>query len=199
MRACQYCGTTKKLQRCSGCKKTTYCSADCQKTDWPQHKPICKNNFVDIPNIEEHITFLNHTVERKMATHGQGTVPVTRDTKKVKAFIKEIGCDPKSARLMYVDPGLPVGDYGRCWHNSKLCADRYGGTVVFGWSIFENEFLFEAEMHCVVKSAADGHYYNVTRFSDNDETFRGLFVEDKTTEEHAKTTGTAAKSFVLWK
>ncbi len=192
MRACQYCGHTKKLQQCSACKKTTYCSADCQKTDWPQHKPICKNT------AEYEVTQLNLAVERSLKTHGQNTVPVTRDTKKVKAFIEALGCLPRNARLMYVDPGLPVGEQGRCMHNAKLSAERFGGTAAFGWSIFENAYLFEAKLYCCVK-AKDGHYYNITKANDGGETYIGLFVEDTKAEEHMMKTGTAAKSFVMWK
>merc|ERR1719419_753690 len=28
--------------RCGFCKKVTYCSAQCQKDDWPYHKRTCK-------------------------------------------------------------------------------------------------------------------------------------------------------------
>lgn len=34
--------TAGKLQRCSGCKVTRYCSAGCQKRDWPAHRDECK-------------------------------------------------------------------------------------------------------------------------------------------------------------
>ncbi|KAJ6518318.1 hypothetical protein C8R47DRAFT_1312737 [Mycena vitilis] len=30
------------LSRCSGCRRISYCSADCQKFDWKDHKPMCK-------------------------------------------------------------------------------------------------------------------------------------------------------------
>ncbi|KAI1394263.1 uncharacterized protein F4822DRAFT_424741 [Hypoxylon trugodes] len=30
-----------ELRTCSGCKKTQYCSKDCQKQDWKQHKAYC--------------------------------------------------------------------------------------------------------------------------------------------------------------
>jgi hypothetical protein len=31
----------KKLKKCGGCKKTYYCSVDCQSQDWLFHKKIC--------------------------------------------------------------------------------------------------------------------------------------------------------------
>ena len=34
--------TAGKLQRCSGCKVVRYCSAACQKRDWPAHRDECK-------------------------------------------------------------------------------------------------------------------------------------------------------------
>ncbi|CZR53953.1 uncharacterized protein PAC_03836 [Phialocephala subalpina] len=34
---------TGKLQLCGGCKKAQYCSRDCQKAGWKEHKIICKH------------------------------------------------------------------------------------------------------------------------------------------------------------
>jgi hypothetical protein len=44
---CFKCGaaTTKTgtpLLKCNACKTARYCSSDCQKLDWRQHRPICK-------------------------------------------------------------------------------------------------------------------------------------------------------------
>lgn len=39
---CQTCGNRLDLQRCGRCKQVRYCSYECQKADWPQHKLICK-------------------------------------------------------------------------------------------------------------------------------------------------------------
>lgn len=39
------CGKAeKKLQKCSRCKKTYYCSVECQRKDWPQHKFGCQKS-----------------------------------------------------------------------------------------------------------------------------------------------------------
>ncbi|KAI0702302.1 hypothetical protein BC835DRAFT_1411127 [Cytidiella melzeri] len=43
---CSKCGTAPQdgaqLQRCSRCKLTFYCGADCQNTAWKTHKRVCK-------------------------------------------------------------------------------------------------------------------------------------------------------------
>ena len=40
---CRTClGMPTELLRCSACKKTYYCSKECQKKDWKKHKPRCK-------------------------------------------------------------------------------------------------------------------------------------------------------------
>lgn len=38
---CAYCGKEGN-KRCSRCKSVVYCSSDCQKAHWKQHKGECK-------------------------------------------------------------------------------------------------------------------------------------------------------------
>eukprot|EP00455_Lapot_gusevi_P013772 TRINITY_DN16797_c0_g1_i2.p1 TRINITY_DN16797_c0_g1~~TRINITY_DN16797_c0_g1_i2.p1 ORF type:complete len:240 (-),score=22.96 TRINITY_DN16797_c0_g1_i2:60-686(-) len=40
--ACKKSFVKSKLLRCAKCRVTLYCSANCQKTDWNQHKKPCK-------------------------------------------------------------------------------------------------------------------------------------------------------------
>lgn len=39
--ACQHCGQSAGLQKCSRCLVAAYCSRDCQRAHWRQHKPAC--------------------------------------------------------------------------------------------------------------------------------------------------------------
>ena len=45
---CQRCGTeaspTQRVRACTRCFTVGYCSKDCQKRDWKDHKPNCKNS-----------------------------------------------------------------------------------------------------------------------------------------------------------
>jgi hypothetical protein len=38
------CGSMKSLKLCTRCNYRAYCSAACQKADWPQHKEFCRLN-----------------------------------------------------------------------------------------------------------------------------------------------------------
>ncbi|TFK49395.1 hypothetical protein OE88DRAFT_1737014 [Heliocybe sulcata] len=41
---CSWCGNPSAvLRKCSGCSKTRYCDAGCQKSHWSTHKSLCKN------------------------------------------------------------------------------------------------------------------------------------------------------------
>ncbi|NXO57607.1 TDRD1 protein, partial [Aramus guarauna] len=94
MRTCHHCGLFGSL-RCSQCKQIYYCSADCQKKDWPVHSVVCepiKQNLnitcsyfkegnstsVDSLKTEEHIKKIMlsdlQTLGIKKAMEVQGTV-----------------------------------------------------------------------------------------------------------------------------
>ena len=39
---CHYCGKMGNFQKCAGCNGVKYCDKDCQKSDWPNHRKVCK-------------------------------------------------------------------------------------------------------------------------------------------------------------
>lgn len=42
VRTCSFCKKQgNAFKRCSACQAVYYCSGDCQRNDWPQHKTIC--------------------------------------------------------------------------------------------------------------------------------------------------------------
>ena len=42
---CTFCKKQKEsMKKCSRCKLNRYCSRECQKNDWKEHKTICKEN-----------------------------------------------------------------------------------------------------------------------------------------------------------
>ncbi|KAI0667934.1 hypothetical protein C8Q78DRAFT_1051105 [Trametes maxima] len=56
-RKCNHCFATageKKLFACSRCKAQTYCSRECQKADWQNHKGACQNNNTLESRLREH-------------------------------------------------------------------------------------------------------------------------------------------------
>ncbi|KAI0692464.1 hypothetical protein C8T65DRAFT_669582 [Cerioporus squamosus] len=51
---CYVSGEQKQLFSCSRCKSQAYCSRECQKADWKNHKPICENNGKLESALKEH-------------------------------------------------------------------------------------------------------------------------------------------------
>ncbi|KAM6329775.1 tudor domain-containing protein 1 [Podargus strigoides] len=49
MRTCHHCGLFGFL-RCSRCKQIHYCSANCQKQDWPAHSVVCRPTEQNVSN-----------------------------------------------------------------------------------------------------------------------------------------------------
>ncbi|XP_041939547.1 tudor domain-containing protein 1 isoform X5 [Alosa sapidissima] len=52
VKLCNYCGQEGQL-RCSGCKKTNYCSVSCQSEDWPAHRHVCKTTAAEVDQSEK--------------------------------------------------------------------------------------------------------------------------------------------------
>ena len=58
------CGKDGWTRWCSGCKHVAYCSRECQKSDWPSHKKVCKSLHKALLKkqkvIAEQAEFMNH-------------------------------------------------------------------------------------------------------------------------------------------
>ncbi|KAL6301522.1 hypothetical protein BKA93DRAFT_919748 [Sparassis latifolia] len=51
---CYISATEKPLQKCARCKAAKYCSKECQKADWKNHKVNCMNNATLAEALKEH-------------------------------------------------------------------------------------------------------------------------------------------------
>jgi hypothetical protein len=57
VRSCAFCGKQGKLRKCSGCLAVAYCSKQCQKTHWGDHKQVCKKVVHVAAGRHQHKTF----------------------------------------------------------------------------------------------------------------------------------------------
>ncbi|KAJ7657194.1 hypothetical protein DFH06DRAFT_459097 [Mycena polygramma] len=66
------CFNHKDLKQCGRCKVASYCSAECQRQNWKQHKPTCDRNVAELAALDgEEPLFqrnLRHWVTRFDAT-----------------------------------------------------------------------------------------------------------------------------------
>ncbi|KZT39813.1 hypothetical protein SISSUDRAFT_1045137 [Sistotremastrum suecicum HHB10207 ss-3] len=47
--SCSWCGySTAVLHNCTRCKLVLYCNKECQRQDWPKHKPHCKSPVIEV-------------------------------------------------------------------------------------------------------------------------------------------------------
>ena len=51
---CPACGATKCKDKCAKCMVVFYCSKDCQKAHWKQHKKVCTQFMEVIDALKEH-------------------------------------------------------------------------------------------------------------------------------------------------
>jgi hypothetical protein len=50
---CEHCRSVKsKMFKCSRCLVTRYCSPECQKNHWPEHKSDCSPRNIDDPEVK---------------------------------------------------------------------------------------------------------------------------------------------------
>ena len=62
---CFKCGKTNSQKRCTGCYMTSYCSAECQRSDWERHRSYCMVNRSGGKNHPKSMTFYFQETAKK--------------------------------------------------------------------------------------------------------------------------------------
>lgn len=89
--------TGKKMKKCTECQ-APYCGVDCQRQDWPRHKPICNavKGGIDAELTPHNIKLLNQddydNLEEKLSKMGISS----EEIEKVKSDLKSLGDDCSS-------------------------------------------------------------------------------------------------------
>ena len=95
--------------------------------------------------------------------------------KRVRSFLRKAALDGKSLYLELTDVPIPVFEK-YCLDNCKTYSSTLGGTIIFGWMIWDAPYkdLIEAEFHAVIKTGKS--LIDITPRVDGEKNI--LFVED---------------------
>jgi hypothetical protein len=81
-------------------------------------------------------------------------------------------------KAQVVQPKYMKGsEYAHCWWNVERAASEFGGKVVSGWNLFENEYMVEAEAHGIWCDDK-GSWYNITPPLNQKKPVSCLFLPD---------------------
>ncbi|TFK72327.1 hypothetical protein BDN72DRAFT_763512 [Pluteus cervinus] len=135
---CKYCEMEAATQRCSRCKTSWYCSADCQLSDWSFHKTQCKPAQIQGVIIHDEEArksqpdgriFESITIDKKHPIHKEGVIPsstaaygVPLMVYRLKPYsVHELEPENRVATNLMVDKvwGMPPFDW-----------EHYVGTVI---------------------------------------------------------------------
>lgn len=177
--SCQNCGQDAFL-RCTRCKSIQYCSRECQRRDWGVHKLGCEilqgmiAKTIDQDTLD--IEVLNPRTDRKLSTHGENTHVVMEMNDHVAKCLQLMKLSSTPIKMQTTKE---PGGFGRCFTNVDLMVAKHGGKPIYGWQIFENEFLVEMEAHCVWANT-ESSFVNVTPIApQSKQVSNGLFIIDE--------------------
>ena len=132
--ACAVCGargtSEKTLKKCSVCKAVAYCSKECQKADWKNHKPVCRS--INSTGDQQ------KSVARRIAAHAipktaECVICLEHDSKLIllgcacrgDSGYGHLACRIKAAKTK------GVRDY-RAWDTCPTCKQEYTGAMRMG-------------------------------------------------------------------
>lgn len=160
---CCYCRKMSKiLKACMSCRIAKYCSKECQKGHWIQHKHMCplfsKSYTIELPMIdaksnkfevtESGIVFCERIFHASLKGIGEGPVP---DFQSIKRFIVKIQSDisygpynPQNSLTLYdqsvaLDVSIRNPElYHLCSECGRLGGNKFTSKKIFCWASFKN-------------------------------------------------------------
>lgn len=147
--------TEQKLFRCSRCLETLYCSRECQRSDWPEHKEICVKK---VSQFSEHevqklretlLKSLQNTDEKPMAENKVPSLPIEEEEyfrkcltamgrKHIDAIFK-IGEDRKESICSFLGKAPDVSEFT----GSELASSNLSLALELGHNPFNTTEILD--------------------------------------------------------
>lgn len=146
---CTACGRSMSDQQCSKCGITKYCSRECQKKDWPNHKQLCTKNA---GRFKELIAVRNAALE-----HYRQVVPIQLDS-----LVKESAKDTAEnySTKMRKPSTCETSNWIICGHPETRISDSHKSEMLkICANIMAQNTLSPAEkMDCITVTASRYKY-----------------------------------------
>lgn len=165
---CQYCHGPHSTKICQRCKLSRYCSPECQKFDWPDHKKNCAclvdGVLTPLPDgtvPTSPFVSINNARGRDLDTEGYGTIRVKGEELQLVGhhLVGYFGLHPSD--LTSVAPHPVQGfKFGTCFASVESMVHAFGGRLVYGWNVLHNRTLIEFESHAIWENG-EGERWNV--------------------------------------